>query len=143
MLSKTKSRLATNKAGYCGKRLLFLSVLFSLVCFCVSASARIVIVELDEDDAYFAKPMRIVLSPGDSLMFKTINGDFSLYIEEAGYFLEIEDFDLKVEVNSSKPESPIYIVRKVDESVDQTYSIFCITNRSWPDAPPRIIIVVQ
>ena len=136
MLSITKSRTV-------GKRLLFLSVLFSFVCFCASASARIVIVELDEDDAYFANPMRIVLAPGDSLMFKTINGDFSLYIEEAGYFLEIEDFDLKVEVNSYKPESPIYIVRKVDESVDQTYSIFCITNRTWPDAPPRIIIVAQ
>jgi len=125
------------------KRLLILSFLFSLICFCSAAFAKLVIVELNQDDIYFARPMRVALSPGDSLMFRTINGDFSIFIEEATVFLDIDETDLKVEVNSTKPESPVYIVRKIEENWDQTYSIFCISNRSWPDAPPRIIIVSQ
>jgi len=76
-------------------------------------------------------------------MFRTTDGDFAIYIEGAAKFLEIEEPDLKVLVNDSNPESEIYIARDFDSIIDQSYSIYCITNNSWPEAPPRIIIVAQ
>ena len=125
-------------------RLIFLSVLLITLCFIQSVVAqKLVIIELNQTDRYFVNDLRSVLSPGDSLMFRTTDGDFAIYIEGAAKFLEIEEPDLKVLVNDSNPESEIYIARDFDSIIDQSYSIYCITNNSWPEAPPRIIIVAQ
>jgi hypothetical protein len=96
------------------------------------------------NNGLLAKPSRIVLSPGDSLQFVSVNGDFDLYIADAINFLKIKDADLKVRVNSAATaESTIYEVRDVEDEISVYYAIYCITNNSWPDAPPRIIIVVK
>ena len=133
------------------KRLLFLPVLFSLVCFFSSTIAQpseseLKIITLDQDEGLSAIPSRIVVYPGDTLQFKSINGDFDIYIMDAISFLEMREADLKVRVDSStESESPKYIVRRIDDDSDVTihYAIYCISQNRWPDAPPRIIIVSQ
>ena len=142
MLSKTKSRTV-------GKRLLFLSVLFSLVCFCGIAIAQdtdlpsLKIVYLDEDDGLMSNPSELVLIPGDSLKFVAVNGNFDIIIYDAVNFLKIKVADLTIQVNSTtKPNSDIYIVKSLDE-YETEYDIYCISSNIWPAAPPRIIIVAQ
>ncbi len=101
-------------------------------------------VYLDQDDGLLAIPTQIVLSPGDSLQFYTTNGDFAIFSENAVSFLKIKNADLNVQISSSgTAESDIFIVREVDADISTNYSIYCISNNSWPAAPPRIIIVVQ
>jgi len=138
MFSLTKSR-------YAGKRLLFLLAIFIPGFFSIAVAQEeqpsLKIINFDQDDNYLADPLRITLSPGDSLMFRSLNGEFSIFIEEAVMFLEIDETDLTVEVSDTDPESPIYVVREVDQSIDQTYSVFCVSKKVWPEAPPRIILV--
>jgi len=101
-------------------------------------------VYLDQDDGLLAIPTQIVLIPGDSLQFYTTNGDFAIFSENAVSFLKIKNADLNVQISSSgTAESDIFIVREVDADISTNYSIYCISNNSWPAAPPRIIIVVQ
>jgi hypothetical protein len=141
MLSYAKSRTA-------GKWLLFLSIILFAMCFYNTSIAQdsdtpsLKIVYLDQDDGLLANPTEIVLIPGDSLKFVAINGDFDILIDDAVIFLKIKVSDLKFRVDSSVPtkvESDIYIVRDI-EIYDENYSIYCISNNSWPAAPPRIII---
>ena len=144
MLSYAKSRKVV-------KRLLFLFVILFTVCFLQTAIAQdeeseLKIITLDQDDGLLAIPSRIVVYPGDTLQFKSINGDFDIYIIDAISFLEMREADLKERVDSStKPESQKYIVRRIDDDSDITipYAIYCISQNRWPDAPPRIIIVAQ
>ena len=137
MLSLTKSRNA-------GKRLIFLLVLFFALClFYTSNAQELVVITLDQEDGLFAIPSEIVLNPGDSLQFVSVNGDFGILITDAVKFLKIKDANLKIRVNSSTdPDSDIYVVREIKE-FETDYSIFCISNNGWPLAPPRIIIVSQ
>jgi len=124
------------------KRLSFLILLFTL--FSVFNGVAQVTIYLDKDDDLLAKPSSIVVSPGDSIQFKATDGDFDIYIVDAIRIFKIKEPDLKVRVNSaSNPESPFYVVRDIDEYIEKRYAIYCITNNSWPDAPPRIIIVSQ
>lgn len=141
MLSYAKSRTA-------GKWLLVLVILFSLICFFSTAYAQdtdtpsLRIVYLDQDDGLLSNPSEIVLIPGDTLKFVAINGDFDILIDDAVIFLKIKVSDLKIRVDSNdstKAESDIYIVRDI-ENYDEEYSIYSISNNSWPVAPPRIII---
>jgi len=105
------------------------------------------VIKLNMDNKNFVDKLRIDATPGDSIQFESTGGDFAIYIINAISFLAIEDQDLDVRVNSRDPKivkSPVYIVQSptVDEPV-YFYSVYCITNNSWPDAPPRIIIVVK
>jgi len=145
MLSTTKSRLSVDKTGYSGKRLLFLSVLFSLICFFSTAVAQeLRVVTLDKENDLLVSPSRIVLKSGDTLQFKSINGDFAIYIADAVRYFDIDEADLEIRVDSATNQlSDVYVFRGNDEVTDLTYSIYCITTNSWPDAPPRIIIVAQ
>jgi hypothetical protein len=145
MLSPTKSRLSADKAGNAGKRLLFLSILFSLVCFCSTSNAQeLVLVSLDQDDGLLANPSRVVLSPGDTLQFNAVNGDFDIYIVDAINIFKIKEADIKIRINSSTtPLSEKYVVRAMKNDDENSYSLYCISSNTWPDAPPRIIIVSQ
>jgi len=127
------------------RRLLFLSVLFSLVCFFNTAVAQeLRVYTLDQDNDSFVEPSRIVLFPGDTLQFKSINGDFSIYIKDAYKFLKVTEDNLKIRVDSAGDDSSdLYVVRSVDSDAEVTFSIYCISKDGWPDAPPRIIIVSQ
>ncbi|HEY6625932.1 MAG TPA: hypothetical protein VIZ21_03175 [Ignavibacteriaceae bacterium] len=139
MLSPTKSRNA-------GKQLLVLSILFT-ICSCYITVAqdgdrlgRLYVIELDKANKNFVNELRLDVSPGDSIQFKSVDGDFAIYIVNAISFLSIPEQDLKVQVNSSNPESEIYCVQTATDKIENIYSIYCITCNSWPDAPPRIII---
>jgi len=102
------------------------------------------IVNLNEADGLLAKPPQVVLSPKDTLQFVATNGEFAIFIENAVEFLMIDEADLHIHLDSStQPQSDIFIVREVDRDVKTTYSIYCISDDSWPLAPPRIIITVN
>ena len=133
------------------KQLLFLYIVL-IMCFCCSALAQepqtqsqkhLYIIELNIANKNFVNELRLDVSPGDSIQFKSTNGDFAIYIVNAISFLSIKEMDLKVRVNSSNPESEVYIVQTATDKSENIYSIYCITTDSWPDAPPRIIIVAQ
>jgi len=131
------------------KRLLFLSTLF-IMCFCYSAVAQVgdrqgqlYVIELNKNNKNFVTELRLDVFPGDSIQFKSTDGDFAIYIVNAISFLSIPEPDLKVEVNSTNPESEIYVVQTATDKIENIYSVYCITCNSWPDAPPRIIIKVQ
>ena len=125
------------------KRLLFLSILFSLVCFINTAVAQeLKLITLDQAEDQFGVPSKIILSAGDTLQFKSVNGAFSIFIKDAYKFLKVTEDNLKIRVDSAGDDSSdLYVVRSVDMEV--TFSIYCISKDSWPDAPPRIIIVSQ
>jgi hypothetical protein len=127
------------------KRLLVLSVLFSLICFVSSAIAQeLIIVTLDQDDGLLANPSRVVLSPGDTLQFHAVNGDFDIYIVEAINIFKIKVADIRLPISSTtKPFSEKYVVREMKNDTENRYSLYCISSNSWPDAPPKIIIVSQ
>lgn len=128
------------------KRLLFLSILFSLVCFFNTAVAQeLHVITLDQNNSSIVSPMPIVVLPGDTLQFIAISGEFSIYIKDAYKFLKIREDNLEIHVNSAggagEDSSDLYVVRAVDSDAEVTFSIYCISDDSWPDAPPRIIIV--
>jgi len=125
------------------KRLLFLSILFSLVCFFNTAVAQeLHVITLDQNNSSFVSPLPIVVLPGDTLKFTSINGDFTIYIKDAYKFLRIREDNLEIRLNSAgTASSEPLVVRAVDSDAEVTFSIYCISNDSWPDAPPRIIIV--
>jgi hypothetical protein len=131
------------------KHLIIFLVLIFILGFFSSAIAQDDVptlkkVYLDQDDGLLAIPSQIVLIPGDSLQFYATNGDFAIFIENAVSFLKIKNADLKIQISSSETaESDIFIVREVDADISTNYSIYCISNNSWPAAPPRIIIVLQ
>jgi hypothetical protein len=132
------------------KRLLFLFVLLFTVCSFYTANAQPVVqqpklhvIELDKANKFFVNELQLDVIPGDSIQFKSVDGDFAIYIENAISFLNIRELDLKTRVNTSNPKSEIYLVRKVIKSIEKVYAIYCISNNAWPDAPPRIIIVSQ
>jgi hypothetical protein len=103
-------------------------------------------VHLNEEDALLAMQAQIVLIPGDTLQFVTDKGEFAIFIQDAVNFLKIRDTNLKVHINkSTNPESDMFIVRdvKAESDIKVVYSIYCISNDSWPLAPPRIIIKVN
>jgi len=127
------------------KRLLFLLIfLLAGGLFSNVLAQKMHLIILDIKDSFLANPRLIVLSPKDTIQFKSINGDFDIYIPNAISFLKIKETNLKVRVNNdSNPESKKYLVQeKVEDSII-TFSIYCITNNSWPDAPPKIILVNQ
>jgi len=101
---------------------------------------RLYVIELDTTNKYFVNELRLDVKPGDSIQFKTINGDFAIYIVNAISFLSIKEPDLKIRVNALNPKSKIYEVKTVSERIEYIYSVYCISNNSWPEAPPRIII---
>jgi len=120
------------------------------LCFCYKAVAqvgerqgRLYVIELNKDNKNFVNELRLDVFPGDSIQFKTTDGDFAVYIVNAISFLSIEESDLKIQVDSSNPESEIYVVQSATDKIENIYSVYCITCNSWPDAPPRIIIVSQ
>jgi len=148
MLSSAACPDYSGKSRFTGKRLLFLSVLFSLVCFFNTAVAQeLRVYTLDQDNGSFVEPSRIVLFPGDTLQFKATNGDFSIYIKDAYQFLKVREDNLKIHVNSAggagEDSSEFYEVRALDSNTEVTFSIYCISSDGWPDAPPRIIIVSE
>ncbi len=100
-------------------------------------------IELDTANTNFVSEFRLDVSPGDSIQFISTGGDFAVYIINAISFLSIKEPDLKERVNSSDSESKYYIVRSATDEIEIVYSVYCINKNSWPDAPPRIIIVVK
>ena len=131
------------------KKLLILPTILTM-CFCCIALAQddeteghLCIIELDISNENFVNQLRLDVSPGDLIQFKSAKGDFAICIINAISFLSIDEQDLKVRVNSSTPESEIYAVQTPTDEIENIYSIYCITNNSWPDAPPRIIITVK
>jgi len=130
------------------QRLLFFSILLML-CYSINSFAqvedegRLYVIELDTTNKYFVNELRLDVKPGDSIQFKSIKGDFAVYIINAISFLSIKEPNLKERVNASRPESKIYEVKTPTGNIENIYSVYCISNNSWPDAPPRIIIVVK
>ncbi|MBK9097733.1 MAG: hypothetical protein IPM14_06300 [bacterium] len=131
------------------KSVLFL-LFFLSTSFCCTVLAQPVhtqghlyIIELDKEKENFVNELRLDVSPGDSIQFKSVNGDFAIYVINAISFLQIKDEDLKARVNSKNPVSEIYLVKTATDEIEYIYSIYCVTSNSWPDAPPRIIIVSQ
>jgi hypothetical protein len=109
-----------------------------------SLAQELRVITLNQNDDSFADASKIALFPGDTLQFRSINGDFSIYIEDAYKFLKIREDNLKLRLDSTDNAlSDLYIVRAVDTDSEVKISLYCISTDSWPDAPPRIIIVSQ
>jgi hypothetical protein len=122
--------------------LLLLTLLFAVFLINTTLAQGLCVITLDQDTVLFGVPPKIVLLPGDTLQFKSINGDFSIYIKEAYKFLKTREDNLKIRVDSAgNAVSDLYEVRAVDKDMEVTFSIYCISKDSWPDAPPKIIIV--
>jgi hypothetical protein len=127
------------------KRVLFFSILFSVICLSGTAIAQqLRVVNLDQDNELFASPSTIVLNAGDTLQFRAMNGDFAISITDAVRYFEIEVADIEIQVDSNgEAFSEMYVVRADNEYIAIPYIIYCISTNNWPDAPPRIIISSQ
>lgn len=139
MLSLTAYSDNSGKSRLAGKKLLVLFFITGI--FSVAIAQDLQVVHLNCETDLMANPPQIQLSPGEQLQFVADNGEFAVFIEEAGYYFEIDAADIQIHLNSSgNPKSSIYRVRKNAAEVELTYTIYCISDDKWPDAPPRIII---
>lgn len=125
------------------KRLLFLSAIFSLICSFNTAIAQDVKkITLSQENTMLVSPSKIVLRPGDTLQFEAVDGEFAICIWEAIRYFDIDQYDLKLRINSaSNPLSDEYTIKGDADSDEIIYVIYCISNNNWPDAPPKIIVV--
>ena len=124
---------------------IFLTVC-SIIFFACSGliNAQVDTISFHEDEANLAdsESWDIVVSPGDSIVFKSIGGDFAIYIPNAIQFLDIKPkANLELLVTDSNPVSEIYVVKPIDQYISREYWVYSIGNDEWPDAPPKIIIV--
>jgi len=97
---------------------------------------------LNKDDYNFIRPLIQIAKPGEKIKFHTAEGAFSIIIKNAINFLDIPQQDLKIFIDNTNPDSADYLVRNVGADVNREYDVYCITNDDWPDAPPKIIIIV-
>lgn len=129
------------------KRLLFLSTFFFAVFLINTALAQeLRVINLDQNEGPFTEPYPIVVFPGDTLQFKAIDGEFSIFIKDAYKFFRIREDHIKIHLNSSvsgEELSGFYEIRSVESNTEESFSIYCISSDGWPDAPPKIIIVVE
>ncbi len=131
------------------KQLLVLCVLFFMLGIFSTTFAQVTKptlrkINLNQKLDSLASPSVMVLSPGDTLQFLVEKGDFDILIRGAYKFLQIQDDDLRLRLDSSSSaQSKKYVVRKISNYLETTYSLYCISNNIWPAAPPRIIIKVQ
>ena len=99
---------------------------------------------LKQSEHNFARLFYQVVSPQDRIKFKTDGGEFVIIIRDAISIFNIApDQDIKVVVNTSNPETDWYTVRNIEEDSELEYELFCISDPSIPDAPPKIIIIVN
>jgi len=98
---------------------------------------------LNKDNSNFAIPLNQVASPGEYIKFHTDEGAFSIIIKNAISFLNISQQDLKISIDNTSRDSEEYLIRNVDADAIHDYNIYCITKHDWPDAPPKIIIIVN
>jgi len=95
----------------------------------------------------FAAPYVLVVAPGDSVKFKSTGGEFAIFINKAYKIFDTTVNKLNIKVNSPTPESATYKVRSSERDIEVEYIIYCITDSEWPvsfpDAPPKIIIIVN
>ncbi len=98
---------------------------------------------LNKDEYNYVRPLNQVAYPADKIKFHTEEGAFSIIIKNAISFLDIPQQDLKIFIDNSNPDSVEYTVRNVDADNNKVYDIYCLTNDDWPDAPPKIIIIVN
>jgi hypothetical protein len=127
------------------KRLLFLSTFFCAV-FLINASfaQQLRVVTIDQNNKEFIDPSPIVLFPGDTLQFKSIDGEFSINIKDAYKIFRVREDNIKIRLNSSGSAfSDLFEVRAVETNIETEFSIYCISSDGWPDAPPKIIIVTE
>lgn len=126
------------------KPLFLLTLLFTVFFLNTTLAQELRVITLDKTVDQFDVPVKIVLLPGDTLQFKSVNGDFSINIKDAYKFLKVREDNLKIRVNSAGDDaSDLYEVRSVDTDMEVTFFIYCVSDDSWPDAPPKIIIVSQ
>lgn len=98
---------------------------------------------LNKDNSSYAIPLNQVASPGDSIKFHTDEGAFSIKIINAISFLDVPEHDLKISIDNTNRDSDEYTVRNIDADAIYEYNIYSITKNDWPDAPPKIIIIVR
>jgi len=126
------------------RKLSFLSSLITMVWFIFAASIYCQdskVVHLDCSRDLLAKPTQIVVSAGDEIQFIADNGEFAIFIDDAALFLDVDTPAIQIHLDSKKnPTSDKYVVRSIDSDLIITYTIYCITDDTWPDAPPKIII---
>ena len=99
-------------------------------------------VEFNEDMSNFVSPFEAVLNPSDTLQFKTTNGAFTIFIDDAYEFLIIDTADLEVTIDGEdNPFSDKYIVKSnFGKERKVEYIFYCISKDEWPEAPPRIVL---
>jgi hypothetical protein len=67
--------------------------------------------------------------------------DYAVIVRNAYEFIEKVENHYTVRANENT--QPRYFTVKTPKSSEYVIEIYCITDDSWPDAPPRIIIKVQ
>lgn len=125
------------------KRSIVLTILFLLICSFTTAIAQDVkTIVLSQENTMLVSPSKIVLRPGDTLQFEAEDGEFAICIWEAIRYFDIDQYDLKLRINSATNRLSDEYTIKGDADADEViYVIYCISNNSWPDAPPKIIVV--
>ncbi|MBT8380479.1 MAG: hypothetical protein KJN64_14765 [Ignavibacteria bacterium] len=95
---------------------------------------------LNEDVENFAVPEELEIEVGKTVKFMTTGAEFRILILDAFDIFENEDSNVTIDLNSDSPESAIYKLKKRATSIEKIYFIFCITNNTWIEAPPRIVL---
>ena len=97
-------------------------------------------IKLNADNQYFVseEPIDLKLDPDEPLEFISEDGkQYALIIRNAKDFLKIEKDHLTEKFLDESPKRDF----KQDVTPDEySLDIYCITDDSWPDAPPRIIV---
>lgn len=95
---------------------------------------------LNEDVENFAVPEELEIEVGKTVKFMTTGAEFRILILDASDIFENEVSNVTIDLNSDSPESAIYKLKRRATSIEKIYFIFCITNNTWIEAPPRIVL---
>ena len=118
--------------------LIFAVILFTGLLFAQEVADTTIRLDMGTKD--FATPWQIALDAGDKIQFKTTGGEFAILILNAYEIFENDEANVTILLNSDSPESQIYTLKRVEADIVKMYYIYCITNNTWVEAPPKIIL---
>jgi hypothetical protein len=90
----------------------------------------------------YINPEDINLKVNSVYAFVSEDGkDYAVIVRNAYEFME--EVEKHCIVRANENTQPRYFTVKTPQSSEYVIEVYCITDNSWPDAPPRIIIKVN
>jgi len=92
----------------------------------------------------YISPTVLKVIVGETVQFvrTSSSGEFAIFLEDAIYYLGVDDINLEIKLDDSNTSSDVIPVESTydQESANLWIYVYCISENNWADAPPLIII---